>query len=104
MLAAVAIFVGCRSGVIDPYWVSLSHNPSDMALFTWQATWAFLVDIVATVAITSFTRPKPEAALTGLVLGSVPWPRDSGLPWIRRPMFWTVVSLALFVTINLLLW
>jgi solute:Na+ symporter, SSS family len=104
MLSAVAIFFAVRLGWLDPYYVSFSRHPSDMAVFVWQATWAFLVDVAATVLISLFTRPRPVAELAGLVYGAAEMPRESGVVWYHRPAVWAVISLGFFISLNLIFW
>ena len=104
MLAAVALFFGVRGGIIDPYWVSLSPNASEMAIYVWQATWAFLVSVFVIVAVSLFTRPRPLKEMDGLVYGATRLPTESGSALYRRPIFWAGISLAFFTFLNILLW
>ena len=102
--AATVIFVGINLELIDPYYITLSHDPSQMSIYVWQATWAFLVDVAATVVISLFTRPKPVEELNGLVYGATRLPAESGTPWYKRPVFWALVSLAFFISLNIIFW
>ena len=104
MFAAVALFFGVRGGIIDPYWVSLSPNASEMAIYVWQATWAFLVSVFVIVTVSLFTRPRPLEEMDGLVYGATRLPSESGSALYRRPVFWAGISLAFFTFLNILLW
>ena len=49
-------------------WLHLVHTyPSDMAQNFWTAIFAFSVNLIVTVAVSSATAPRPEAELVGLV-------------------------------------
>ncbi len=90
-------------------WVSagvltLSRTASDMAANFWRAWWAWLITFVVTIVISLFTKKKPEAELVGLVRGLT---KDAGLervPWRKRPAFYAVLSLIVFIVLNLLFW
>ena len=71
---------------------------------------AFVVDIVASVIVTMFTTPKPEAELTGLVWSLTP--RDglrraevgADAAWYRKPVLLGVVVLVLALALNIVFW
>ncbi len=95
-LAAVTVFLLNLSGVI--------HLPGQGAAFV-AAGAAFVVDILVSVVVSSFTRPKPEAELVGFVYSLTPKEnlRDVvsvRLPWWRRPVPLAGVSLALVIILN----
>jgi solute:Na+ symporter, SSS family len=104
MCAAAVIFIGVGSGLIDPYYITLSHHPSEMTLYVWQATWAFLVDVAATVVVSLFTRPKTDIELDGLVYGATELPSEKDTIWYRRPVFWACISFIIFATLNFIFW
>jgi len=84
--------------------LTLSRTASDMAANFWRAWWAWLLTFVVTIVISLFTKKRPEAELVGLVRGLTP---DSGrerVPWRKRPAFYAVLSLVVFVVLNLLFW
>ena len=103
-VTAVVLFFGVRFGIIDPFYITLSRNPSDMSVFVWQAVWAFTVDVLATVVISLATRPVPDLELAGVVYGATEIPRDEGIPWYKRPWFWTIISLIFFTSLNIIFW
>ena len=104
MLAATVLFFGVRLGAVDPYYLTLSHNPSEMSLYVWQATWAFLATIAVTVAVSFLSSPRPDKELDGLVYGATLLPGEAGTPWFRRPVFWACFSLTIFISLNIIFW
>jgi SSS family solute:Na+ symporter len=71
---------------------------------------AFVVDILASVIVTMFTRPKPAAELVGLVWSLTP--RDelrkaevgADAAWYRKPVLLGVVVLLLALALNIVFW
>ncbi|MFH1070858.1 MAG: sodium/solute symporter, partial [Candidatus Glassbacteria bacterium] len=104
ILCAAVLFFGVRFGWLDPSAFTLSAAPSDMSIFVWQATWAFLADVLVTVVVSLFTRPQPESALDGLVYGITRIPKDMRERWYATPVFWACVSGLFFISLNLLFW
>ena len=104
ILCAAVLFFGVRFGWIDPAVFTLSDRPSEMSIYVWQATWAFLADIAVTVGVSLFTRPQAESALDGLVYGVTRIPKDANETWFRSPVFWACVSGLFFISLNLLFW
>ncbi len=104
MCTSIGIFICLKLELADPGLIALNKDASAMAANMWQAIWAFLVNLVVTVAITLFTAPKPVEELDGLVYGISPIPRETPTAWYRRPTFWVWVSLAVFVYVNLAFW
>ncbi len=104
MSTAIGIFTGVRLGLVDPGLITLSENPSAMALNMWQALWAFTVNLVSTVLISLCTAPKPESELAGLVYGASEVPHEGPSPWYNRPAFWACVSFTIFVVLNIIFW
>ncbi|HLA39387.1 MAG TPA: Na+/galactose cotransporter, partial [Candidatus Glassbacteria bacterium] len=104
MCTSVGIFFGVRAEILDPRIVAFSANPSTMAINMWQAAWAFTVNLIATVVITFFTRPKPDSELVGLVYGVSAVPHEGPSPWYRRPAMWAWLSFAIFLVLNIIFW
>jgi len=104
MCTAIGIFIGVRFELVDPGLITLSQNPSVMALNMWQALWAFLVNFVSTVVISLFTTPKPQAQLAGLVYGASELPHEGPSPWYNRPAFWATVCFVIFLALNIIFW
>ncbi|RHA40109.1 sodium:solute symporter family protein [Cellulomonas rhizosphaerae] len=67
---------------------------------------AFVVDIVVSVIVTLFTRPRVESELKGLVYSLTPKadrtdPNESSLPWYQRPVLLAGISLTMVVILNI---
>jgi len=85
-------------------YIALSSHAKDMAENMYRILWAGLICILVTVAVSTFTRPKPVEELTGLVYGCTQLPSEGHLPLWKRPIFWAVVSFALFLILQSVFW
>ncbi len=70
---------------------------------------AFVVDIIVSVVVTSFTRPKDEEDLKGLVYSLTPKeslvdPDEVHLPWWQSPPKLAGVALVLVIILNVIFW
>ncbi len=86
------------------YMLTMSHKPADMAANLWQAAYAWIVCLVATIGISLVTEPKPESELVGLVKGFTPKAETEHVPLFGRPGFWACVALALLIALNIIFW
>ena len=84
--------------------VALSPHAKDMAESMYRILWSGLVTFLVTVAVTQFTRPKPDEELAGLVYGLTPTPSEKHAPLMGRPVFWAALVAALLVIANLVFW
>jgi SSS family solute:Na+ symporter len=67
---------------------------------------AFVVDILVSVVVTSFTKPKPDEELVGFVKSVTPKamledPKEKELPWYRRTVPLGMLCLGLVIILNL---
>jgi len=107
MLTSFLIFLGFKYGAFNEaatYFLTSSHNPSDMTRNLWQAIWAWVVCFGLTIVISLVTTPKADAELAGLVKGLTPKADLSSVPWFRRPAFWAAASLACVIGLNVYFW
>jgi SSS family solute:Na+ symporter len=104
MLSSIGMYLAVKFGWMSAGFLTLSSVHSDMAANFWRAWWAWLICLVATVAISVFTKPRPQAELTGLVVGLTPREEAGPRGWHRAPGFWAAVSLAAFVALNIYFW
>ncbi len=104
MMTSIGIFLGLRFGWLSPDTVAMSQQASTMATNMWQAVWSFLVNLIATIVISFFTRPKPLHELAGLVYGVSKIPQEAPMPWYRQPVAWAVLCFVIFVILNLIFW
>jgi solute:Na+ symporter, SSS family len=75
--------------------------PNEMAQNFWTAIDAWTVCFVVTIAVSLFTRPRPERELVGLVYSLTDRPRDEQLPWYQRPSVLGVAVLFATALLNL---
>ncbi len=83
---------------------TLSVVASDMAVNFWRAWWAWLICFVVTIVISLFTEKRPREELVGLVKGLTPEADESGVPMLKRPVFYAVLSLIVLVILNVMYW
>jgi SSS family solute:Na+ symporter len=82
----------------------MSDVSSDMAANFWRAWWAWLICFFATITISLFTKKKPKEELVGLVKGLTPETIDKDLKLIQKPEFWAIISLVVFLILNIYYW
>ena len=82
----------------------LHTYPSEMAQNFWAAIFAWTVCFLVTIAVSLFTKPKPEAELRNLVMGLTPLPDEGPCPWYQRPMLWAALLAAALVAVNVIFW
>ncbi|WP_085522968.1 sodium:solute symporter family protein [Tuberibacillus sp. Marseille-P3662] len=70
----------------------------------WRAWWVWVVTTVVGIVVSLFTTPKPEKELKGIVLGAGKYRSYKGFVWYKRPGVLGIISLALFVLINIIFW
>ncbi|MBN2431831.1 MAG: sodium:solute symporter family protein [Acidobacteria bacterium] len=104
MVSSVTMFLAVKFDWIDATAITLSDVTSDMGANFWRAWWAWLITFALTILISLFTRKKPREELVGLVKGLTDTGVIRGVPWPRRPEFYAVISLVLFVALNLIFW
>jgi SSS family solute:Na+ symporter len=93
--------VGAIAGVKGGWLAVVSTYPSEMAQNFWTAIDAFTVCLIVTIAVSLFTRPRPDGELVGLVYSLTEKPRDTGLDWYKRPAVLGVIVLAATALLNL---
>jgi SSS family solute:Na+ symporter len=84
--------------------VAFSGDAKDMAENIYRAMWTLIVNVVVTVAVSLFTKPKPEYELKGLVYGLTELPSEGDFPFFRRPITWAIAVAVGFVLLNVLFW
>ena len=104
MGSSFSLFLAVKFSWIDPRVITLSNVQSDMAANFWRAWWAWLICFVVTIAISLFTKKKPDDELVGLVKGLTPKATDARVPLMRKPGFWAVISVIVFIALNILFW
>lgn len=84
-------------------WIAVMHHPqSDMALALGTAAFAFMVSLLVTVGVSLCTKPRPEAELAGLTIGSAAKEQTQGAWWKRPETIAAAVILLVAIAVNLL--
>ncbi len=83
---------------------TLWNFPSSMVQNFWLSISAFVITVVVTLVVSSFTRPKPVVELENLVYGLTKLPHEEGVPWYKRPGPLAVVVGLLTIILNLIFW
>jgi SSS family solute:Na+ symporter len=93
---------------LDPArWVhvfALTPRASGLAQDMYQALWSCITCVVVTFLVTLVTQPRPDDALRGLVYSLTEVPREEHASWLRRPLFWGCLSLAILVILQIIFW
>jgi SSS family solute:Na+ symporter len=85
-------------------YIALSNAARPMAENMFRALWSWLVCVAVTVVVSYMTTPKPVSELQGLVYGETPLPREEGVAFYLRPIFWAAVVFVVFIILNILFW
>ena len=104
MGASITMFLGVKFQWIDPSSITMSHAASDMAVNFWRAWWAWLICFCTTILISLFTKKKPKEELVGLVKGLTEETARDGVPFMKRPEFYAVLSVIVLVILNVYFW
>jgi SSS family solute:Na+ symporter len=104
MGASIAMFLGVKFQWIDPSRITLSNVASDMAVNFWRAWWAWLVCFLMTILVSLFTKKKPKEELVGLVKGLTAETARDGVPFMKRPEFYAILSVIVLVILNIYFW
>jgi SSS family solute:Na+ symporter len=92
---------------VDPFalrLVAFSPHAKDMAENVYRAMWSLLANVLVTVVVTLFTKPKSEEEMEGLVYGLTKVPSMEKLPIFQRPIIWAAAVGVAFLLINLCFW
>ncbi len=104
MVASLLLFLWVR---LDPgavRYVAFSADAKDMADNIYRAMWTLIANVLVTVLVTLFTKPKPERELKSLVYGLTEIPSHGQWPLLKRPGFWAAAVGLGFVALNIIFW
>lgn len=104
MASSFTMFLAVKFNWISANLLTLSSVTSDMAANFWRAWWAWLICFVVTIAVSLFTRKKPDEELVGLVKGLTREVSLEKAPWYKKPVFYAVLSLIIFIVLNIYFW
>jgi SSS family solute:Na+ symporter len=83
-------------------WISIVHTyPSDMAQNFWTAIFAFTINLLVTIGVSTVSPPRPESELVGLVYSLTPKPVETHLEWYQKPSTLALAVLGMLVILNL---
>jgi solute:Na+ symporter, SSS family len=104
-LSSVGMFALMK---IDPeHWVrvfAMSPLAKPLAQDMFQALWSCVTCTVVTVLVTLVTKPRPEKELQGLVYSLTQVPREEHTSWLRRPLVWGLLAMAVLVALQIVFW
>jgi SSS family solute:Na+ symporter len=104
MGSSIILFLAVKFEWISKTLITLSDVASDQAANFWRAWWAWLICFVITIVVSSFTKRKPVEELVGLVKGLTPETHGLGVVWYKKPEFYAVISLIIFIALNIYFW
>ncbi len=104
MLSSFLLFLAVKFNWLNAQILTLSSPVSDMATNFWRAWWAWLICFAVTILVSFHTRRKPKEELVGLVWGMTEVEKFDALPWTKRPEFYAVISVIIFVALNIYFW
>lgn len=84
--------------------VAFSEQAKDMAENVYRAMWSLIANVVVTVAVSLFTKPKAEHELKGLVYGLTEIAHEGHFSVFRRPITWAAAVAVAFVALNIWFW
>jgi SSS family solute:Na+ symporter len=85
-------------------YVAFSMHARDMAENVYRAAWSLLANVLVTVGVSLFTKPKPAEELKGLVYGMTTLPSEGQFPVFRRPATWAAAVGVAFIALNIMFW
>jgi solute:Na+ symporter, SSS family len=103
-LSSIGMFVAMK---LDQRYVAvfaLSPHAKALAQDMYQALWSCVICVTVTVAVTLVTKPRPDEELRGLVYSLTDVQREGRATLVRRPAFWAVVVLAIFLVLQIVFW
>jgi solute:Na+ symporter, SSS family len=104
MLSSFLMYLAVKFHWFAESIITMSSVQSDMAANFWRAWWAWLICAVVTVTVSLWTKKKPKEELVGLVKGLTKEKHDQDIPFIKRPEFYAIISLIVFILLNIWFW
>ncbi|MCX7985111.1 MAG: sodium:solute symporter family protein [Bacteroidetes bacterium] len=104
MVSSFFMYLAVKFEWIHQSFITLSSIQSDMAANFWRAWWAWLICAIVTIIISLFTKKKPKEELIGLVKGLTQEIDDRNIPIVKKPEFYAILSLIVFILLNILFW
>jgi SSS family solute:Na+ symporter len=104
MLTSITLFILVKYNIISVSAIAFSEEASLMAANFWRAVWAWLITFIFTIIISIFTKPKNLSELEGLVYGVTKTKEKIKVKFYYKPVFWAIISLIIFVILNIIYW
>jgi len=104
MFSSFFVWMGVKFQWFNESIITMSSVQSDQAANFWRAWWAWLICFTITIVISLFTKKRSKEELVGLVKGLTEETHDVGVPFLKRPAFIALISLVVFIVLNLLFW
>jgi solute:Na+ symporter, SSS family len=104
MFSSIGMFIAVKFGWMSASILTMSGTASDMSANFWRAWWAWLICFVVTIVVSLFTKPKPREELIGLVKGLTTVELEKNLPFYKKPEIMALLSIILFVLLNIYFW
>jgi SSS family solute:Na+ symporter len=104
MGSSFSLFLAVKFQWINPATITLSSITSDMAANFWRAWWAWLICFAVTIFVSLFTRKRDRSELVGLVKGLTAEKALQDVPLMKTPEFYGILSILVFVALNIYFW
>lgn len=104
IVTAVALWLWVKLDPSALRYVAFTPDAKDMAENVYRSMWTLIANLLVTVLVTLFTKPKAEQDLAGLVYGLTRIPSMSRVPFLRKPIVWASVLGMAFVLFNIVFW
>jgi len=104
MLSSFLIYLAVKFQWFAESIITMSTVQSDMAANFWRAWWAWLICAAVTIIISLFTTKRKKEELVGLVKGLTSEKLDHDVPFMKKPEFYAIISLIVFIALNIWFW
>ena len=84
--------------------IAFSVHAKDMAENIYRAMWSLIANVVVTVVVSLFTKPKPDSELTNLVYGLTDIAPAGQFSFFQRPITWAGAVAVGFFALNYWFW
>jgi SSS family solute:Na+ symporter len=84
--------------------IAFSVHAKDMAENIYRAMWSLIANVLVTVVVSLFTKPKPDSELTNLVYGLTDIAPAGHFSFFQRPITWAGAVAVGFVALNYWFW
>ena len=95
---------GAHAGVKGGWFAVVHSYPSELAQAFWTAIFAWSACFVITILVSTFTNPRAESELSGLVYSLTARAKEDDVPWYQRPAILAVIILVAAVILNIIFW